>query len=55
MDYFNTDIVARHDDRTLLMNQMAEFANWCLTLSFISEADKEWYTQMKKSNTCYDC
>jgi hypothetical protein len=56
MDYFNTNIIDRHEHRTQLMNEMAEFANFCLSLSFIwDESDKEWYTEMKKSNICYDC
>lgn len=56
MDYFNTNIIQNHDHRVQLLNEMAEFANFCLSLTIInSESDKVWYHEMKRSNICYDC
>ena len=55
LNYFNTNIVHNHEHRLTLLNEMAEFANFCLSLTTImSESDKVWYDEMKKSNICYD-
>ena len=55
MNYFNQNIVSNHEHRLTLLNEMAEFANFCLSLTTImSESDKVWYDEMKKSNICYD-
>ena len=55
MNYFNTNIIARHEDRTELLNGMAEFATFMMSLTVIlSESDMAWYDEMKKSNICYD-
>jgi hypothetical protein len=55
MDYFNSNIVDNHAHRTQLLNEMAEFANFCLSLSVLNtDADNVWYEEMKKSNICYD-
>jgi hypothetical protein len=55
MDYFNSNIVNNHEHRIELLNGMAEFANFCLSLSVLNtDADNVWYEEMKKSNICYD-
>jgi hypothetical protein len=55
MNYFNQNIISNHEHRLQLLNEMAEFANFCLSLTTImSESDKVWYDEMKKSNICYD-
>ena len=55
MDYFNSNIVDNHEHRTQLLNEMAEFANFCLSLTILNtNVDNVWYEEMKKSNICYD-
>jgi hypothetical protein len=55
VNYFNHNIVRNHDHITELLNGMAEFANFSLSLTTIlSDSDVVWYEEMKKSNICYD-
>ena len=55
MDYFNSNIVNNHEHRIELLNGMAEFATFCLSLSVLNtDSDNVWYEEMKKSNICYD-
>lgn len=55
MNYFNQNIVSNHEHRLTLLNEMAEFASFMMSLTCIlSESDKVWYDEMKKSNICYD-
>jgi hypothetical protein len=55
VNYFNHNIINNHDHRVQLLNEMAEFANFCLSLTTIlSDSDVVWYEEMKKSNICYD-
>ena len=54
-NYFNSDIVNNHDHRVKLLNEMAEFATFSLSLtSILSPADNVWFYEMKRSNICYD-
>ena len=55
MNYFNTNIVRNHEHRLQLLNEMAEFANFMMSMtSIVSDTDMVWYDEMKKSNICYD-
>ena len=55
MNYFNQNIVSNHEHRLTLLNEMAEFASFMMSLTTImSDSDKVWYDEMKKSNICYD-
>ena len=53
-NYFNTKIVERHDDHMRLNNWLAEFYDFCSGVSYISEADRAWYTEQKRYCLCYD-
>ena len=54
-NYFNHNITSRHDDHIELLNSMAEFATFMMSLTaIVSDTDMVWYDEMKKSNICYD-
>lgn len=54
-NYFNSNIISNHSHRIELMNNQAEFATFCLSLTTIfSDTDNAWWTEVKKSNICYD-
>jgi hypothetical protein len=54
-NYFNHNIVNNHDNRIELLNSMAEFATFMMSLTaIVSDTDMVWYDEMKKSNICYD-
>lgn len=56
-NYFNTQIVARHDDQLHLNNSMAEAYDFCLGIAEkcdFSKADVTWYYEQKRSYICYD-
>ena len=55
-NYFNTDIIARHNDHMYLNNSMAEVYDFCLSVAecFDSEPDKVWWYEQKKGHICYD-
>jgi hypothetical protein len=54
-DYMNSKIIERHDHHMELNASTAETANFILSLtSILSESDKVWYTELKKSSICYD-
>jgi hypothetical protein len=56
MNYFNVDIIERHEDHIYLNNSMAECYDFCLRVAeqFDNEADKSWWYSMKKGHLCYD-
>ena len=56
MNYFNTQIVARHDDHLYLNNSMAETYDFCIGLAelFMNDSDRAWYTDQKRAHICYD-
>lgn len=54
-NYFNQNIISNHEHRVQLLNEMAEFANFMMSLTcIVSDTDMVWYDEMKKSNICYD-
>lgn len=55
-NYFNTQIIERHDDHMWLNNSMAECYDFCLRVAeqFDTESDKVWWYSMKKGHLCYD-
>ena len=55
-NYFNTDIISRHDDIMYLNNGMVEVYDYCLSVAecFDSESDKIWWYEQKKAHMCYD-
>jgi hypothetical protein len=54
MDYFNTNIVARHDDIMTLNRWQAEFFNMMLSLPWLTEGERDMYEEEMKSYLCYD-
>lgn len=54
-NYFNTKIIERHEDHLDLNNVMAEFSSFMLSLEgILTEPDKAWWADQKKSFICYD-
>jgi len=55
-NYFNTNIVDRHDDHMWLNNSMAECYDFCLQVAeqFDINSDASWWYSMKKGHLCYD-
>ena len=55
-NYFNTQIIERHNDHMYLNNSMAECYDFCLGIAecFDSEPDQVWWYQQKKGHICYD-
>lgn len=55
-NYFNHNIVQRHDDHMWLNNSMAEVYDFCLNVATIcdNKADAAWWYSMKKGHLCYD-
>lgn len=53
-NYFNQDIIRRHDDIMLLNSWMVECYDFALTLPWQTEADRAWNYDMKKAHLCYD-
>ena len=55
-NYFNTDIIERHNDHMYLNNGMAECYDFLIGVAecFDSESDKVWWQQQKKGHICYD-
>ena len=55
MNYYNTQIVQRHEHRTELMNSQAEHASFMMSLTTImDDVAMTWYENMKRGNICYD-
>lgn len=56
LNYFNTQIVDRHDDHMWLNNSMAECYDFCQNIAelFGNESDAAWWASMKKGHICYD-
>jgi len=55
MNYYNTQIVDRHEHRTELMNSRAEHASFMMSLTTImDDVAMAWYENMKRANICYD-
>lgn len=53
-NYFNSNIVERHDDHIRLNNWMAEFMSFCMSFPWNTEAEQEMYHDEKSSYICYD-
>jgi hypothetical protein len=55
-NYFNTNIVERHEDHMWLNNSMAECYDFCLRIAeqFDNKSDMSWWYSMKKGHLCYD-
>lgn len=55
-NYFNTQIIERHDDHMWLNNSMAECYDFCQNIAEIvgNEIDAKWWYTMKKGHLCYD-
>ena len=54
-NYFNNQIIERHEDHLYLNNTMAEFYSFMLSLeSILTESDKAWWADHKKFHICYD-
>jgi hypothetical protein len=54
MNYFNTDIVARHDDIMTLNAWQAEFFNMMAGLPWLNDSQRDMYEDEFKSYLCYD-
>lgn len=55
-NYFNTQIINRHDDHMYLNNSMAECYDFCLGVATAlgNVVDQVWWSEQKKSHICYD-
>ena len=54
MDFFNTNIISRHDDIMMLNSWQVDHYNFMLGLSWISDADRSIYEEEKATYLCYD-
>jgi hypothetical protein len=54
MDYFNSDIIERHEQTTKLNAWMVEHFNFILSMSFLSDDQIEMYHDEKAMYLCYD-
>jgi hypothetical protein len=54
MDYFNTNIIARHDDIMMLNGWQVDFFNMMLTLPWLTESEIDMYEDEKAMYLCYD-
>jgi len=54
MDYFNDDIVARHNDIMTLNGWQVEFFNMMLAMPWLTDAEVEMYHDEKAMYLCYD-
>jgi hypothetical protein len=53
-NYFNTSIIARHDDIMMLNSWQAEFFNMMAGLPWLSDNERDMYEEEYKSYLCYD-
>jgi len=55
-NYFNNNIIGKHDDIMFLNNMMAETYDFCIYVAerFGNESDREWNYQQKRFYLCYD-
>lgn len=55
-NYFNTNIVERHEDHMHLNNRMAECYAFLQGVAefFDTESDVAWWHSQKKGHICYD-
>lgn len=54
MDYFNTNIVARHEDIITLNAWMVEHFNFVLSMPWLTDAEVDMYEDEKAMYLCYD-
>lgn len=54
LNYFNTDIVSRHDDIMTLNAWQVDFFNMMLTLPWLNDAERDIYEDEMASYLCYD-
>jgi hypothetical protein len=54
MDYFNSNIIQRHDEHMTLNNWMVDHFSFMMGLSFITEAEHDLYAEEKATYLCYD-
>ena len=54
MNYFNTNIIARHDDIMTLNSWQVDFFNMMLGLTFLNDSERDMYEEEMKTYLCYD-
>jgi hypothetical protein len=54
LNYFNTNIVARHDDIMTLNAWQVDFFNMILNFPWLNDAERDFYEDEMASYLCYD-
>jgi hypothetical protein len=54
MNYFNTNIINRHDDIMTLNAWQVDFFNMMLGLSWLSDSERSTYEDDLRAHLCYD-
>jgi len=54
MNYFNSDIIRNHDDIMTLNNWQVDFFNMMAGLSWLTDNERDMYTDEMKTYLCYD-
>ncbi len=53
-NYFNTNIIERHDDIMRLNGWMVEFWDFCMNMPWNTDEENDEFNDLKKSYLCFD-
>jgi hypothetical protein len=54
VNYFNQQIIARHDDIMMLNAWQVDFFNMMLTLPWLNDNERDMYEDELRAHLCYD-